>query len=204
MAGMLRTALPVAAIVLALVTGCGGSTVSGMAVADHSCAKVSAPMTAIDPASPTEPRLSIPQPDGWVRKTELDSKIIRFVMVNKNLSSKSFAANAVVTFESVSGNTESSRQILDGQRDNLESQLGATDVTSVDATQCGYPATTITYTAPRMGAAPSRKAKVLGVVVDSGDKTYLATVTVGSADDQNTTFVKDSEAILTGFAIAKQ
>jgi hypothetical protein len=185
---------------LAFVTGCGPTT-AGTAVADHSCTQVAAPMTKIASASATDPQLSIPQPDGWDRKTQLDSKIIRFVMVNRNLTSDNFAANAVVTFESVAGSTQSPRQILDGQRDNLETQLNATDVSGDDGTQCGYPATTISYTAPAMGPAPSRKAKVLGVVVKSGNKTYLATLTVGSADDENPTFAKDSETILKGFAI---
>jgi hypothetical protein len=185
---------------LALVTGCGPTT-EGTAVADHSCTQVTAQMTTIDSTSATDPQLRIPQPDGWDRKTELDSKIIRFVMVNRNLTADNFAANAVVTFESVAGSSQSPRQILDGQRDNLETQLKATDVSSDDGTQCGYPATTISYTAPAMGAAPSRKAKVLGVVIESGDRTYLATLTVGSADDNDPTYTKDSTTILKGFAI---
>lgn len=203
MAGM-RTVLTGSAVLgaalLTLLTGCGPTT-EGTAVADHSCTEVTAPMTTIDSESATEPQLSIPQPEGWDRKTELDSKVIRFVMVNRDLTADNFAANAVVTFESVAGGTQSPRQILDGQRENLESQLKATDVSAEDTTQCGYPATTISYTAPAMGPAPSRKAKVLGVVIESEDKTYLATLTVGSADEDNPTYAKDSETILQGFAI---
>ncbi|MET0698557.1 MAG: LpqN/LpqT family lipoprotein [Mycobacterium sp.] len=158
-------------------------------------------MTKIESTSATDPQLSIPQPEGWDRKTELDSQIIRFVMVNRSLTTDNFAANAVVTFESVAGSTQSPRQILDGQRDNLETQLRATDVSADNGTQCGYPATTISYTAPAMGPAPSRKAKVLGVVIESDAKTYLATLTVGSAADDDPTYAKDSETILKGFAI---
>jgi hypothetical protein len=186
--------------VLAVVTGCGPTT-EGKAVADHSCTEVTAPLTKIESTSASDPQLSIPQPDGWDRKTELDSQIIRFVMVNQSLSSDNFAANAVVTFESMAGSKQSPRQILDGQRDSLETQLGATDVSEDHGTQCGYPATTISYTAPAMGPAPSRKAKVLGVVVESDAKTYLITLTVGSADDGNPTYTKDAETILQGFAV---
>jgi hypothetical protein len=199
MAGM-RIVLAVTLTALALVTGCGPTT-EGTAVADHNCTEVAAPMAAIDSDSDTEPKLSIPQPEGWDRNTELDSKIIRFVMVNRDLSIDNFASNAVVTFESMAGATQSPREILDGQRDSLETQLKATDVVSEDGTQCGFPATTISYTAPAMGPAPSRQAKVLGVVIESGEKTYLATLTVGSADEQNPTYAKDAETILQGFAI---
>jgi hypothetical protein len=157
-------------------------------------------MTAIS-TPPDSPQLSIPQPQGWERRTELDSKIIRFVMVNKSLTADNFAANAVVTFESVTDSSQTPKQILDGQRENLEKQLKATDVTAEDDTQCGFPSTTISYTPPAMGASTPRKAKVLGVVIESGDKTYLTTLTIGSADDQNKTFVKDSGTILKGFAI---
>jgi Probable lipoprotein LpqN len=193
--------LSVAATILGLVAGCGSSTTGGAAVADHTCTKVSAPMTAIDPKAAGDPALSIPQPAGWERNTKLDSQIIRFVMVNKSLTTNNFAANAVVTFESVTSNTQSPKQILDSQQDNLKNQLKATDISATDGTQCGYPATTISYTAPAMGAVRSRKAKVLGVVIEANDKTYLTTLTIGSADDQNPTFATDSETILKGFAI---
>lgn len=150
---------------------------------------------------PDAPQLSIPQPAGWDRRTELDSKIIRFVMVNKSLTADNFAANAVITFETVNDSSQTPKQILDSQRDNLEKQLKATDVQAQDGTQCGYPSTMISYTPPSMGASKPRRAKVLGVVIESGGKTYLTTLTVGSADDQNTTFARDSATILKGFAI---
>ncbi len=186
---------------LVLLTGCGPTT-GGTAVADRSCTEVSAPMTDIKSTNPDEPKLSIPQPQGWERKTELDSKIIRFVMVNKSLVADNFAANAVVTFESVSNNTQSPKEILDSQRSNLETQLKATNVTYEDGTQCGYPSAIISYTAPAMGSIAPRRAKVLGVVVESEDKTYLTTLTIGSADDKNPTFAADSETILQGFAVS--
>jgi hypothetical protein len=193
--------LSVAATVLGLVAGCGNSSTGGTAVVDHTCTVVSAPMATLDAQAAGDPALGVPQPAGWERTTKLDSQIIRFVMVNKSLTANKFSANAVVTFESVTSNTQSPKQILDGQQDNLKNQLKATDISATDGTQCGYPATTITYTAPAMGGVPSRKAKVLGVVIEANDKTYLTTLTIGSADDQNPTFVTDSETILKGFAV---
>jgi Probable lipoprotein LpqN len=188
-------------MVLGLVTGCGSSASSLTAAADHHCTQVSAPMTKLDMVGAGDPALSIPQPEGWERNTKLDSEIIRFVMVNKSLTTDNFAANAVLTFESVNSTKESPKQILDAQQANLKNQLKATDVSATDGTQCGFPATTITYTAPAMGAIPTRKAKVLGVVIESHDRTYLTTLTIGSADDKNPTFAKDSETILKGFSI---
>jgi hypothetical protein len=193
--------LSVAATVLGLVAGCGSSTTGGAAVADHTCTKVSAPMTVIDDKAYGDPVLSVPQPEGWERNTKLDSQVIRFVMVNKALTADNFAANAVVTFESVTSNTQSPKQILDAQQTNLKTKLKATDISATDGTQCGYPSTTITYTSPAMGGVAPRKAKVLGVVIETKDRTYLTTLTIGSADDQNPTFAKDSETILKGFAI---
>jgi hypothetical protein len=200
---------------LVLVTGCE-STIGGTAVAshagadqtaanqadaDHSCAQVSAPMTPIEPRSTAEFQLTIPQPDGWVRDTKMDSQIIRFVMVDRDLTTDHFAPNAVVTFESLAHPTQTAREMLDDLPGALKQGLGATDVTSADITQCGYPAIMIDYTAPSMGPIPTRRQKALGVVMESGDTFYHTTVTIGSTDSQNPTYIKDSETIFKGFAI---
>jgi hypothetical protein len=198
----MRTAI-VAAVLTACVvlTGCGSNTTAGRPEADHSCNETSVPLTTIEASSDGEPELQIPQPRGWDTSDKMDSPMIRFVMVNTDLISDGFAPNAVVTFETAGGGSVEPDQVFTQQRELLESQLGATDVSAESGSQCGYSAQTISYTAPAMGEVPQRQAKVLCVLADVGGSTYLATVTVSSVAPDEPTYAADSENILTGFRV---
>ena len=177
----MRTAIvaPVLAT-LTLLTGCGSDTEGAPVAADHSCAETSVPLTTIAPQAEGEPELQIPQPPGWNTSDKLNSPMIRFVMINTDLTTENFSPNAVVTFETAGTGSTDPVEVFDQQRQLLESQLGAVDVSSESGTRCGYPAQTISYTAPKMGEVPERQAKVLCVLIETDGATYLSTVTVSS------------------------
>ena len=186
---------------LVLVAGCGSSTTDGAPVADHSCASTSAPLTVIDPQAEGEPELHIPQPAGWETSDKLNSPMIRFAMVNTDLTTDGFAPNAVVTFETAGSGETDADQVFDQQRELLETQLGATDVSVESGMQCGYAAQTISYTAPAMNEVPERQSKVLCVLADIDGATYLTTLTISSVDPDESVYAEDATTILTGFQI---
>ena len=141
----MRTLIVVPALTaLVFLTGCG-STTEGEAVADHGCSETSVPLTDIGTQADGEPQLSIPQPPGWDTSDQLNSAMIRFAMVNTDLTTDGFAPNAVVTFETAGGESADADQVFDQQRELLESQLGATEVSVESGLQCGYSAQTISY-----------------------------------------------------------
>lgn len=196
----MRTAI-VAPMLVAItaLSGCG-STTAGQPQADHSCADTAVPLTTVEAQAEGEPQLRVPQPPGWDTSDKLNSPMIRFVMVNTDLTTDNFSPNAVVTFETA-GDGADPAVVFDQQRELLESQLGATDVSSESGTQCGYPAQTISYTAPEMGDVPERRATVLCVLAEVDETTYLTTVTVSSVDAEDPTYAGDSENILSGFQV---
>ncbi|ANW63054.1 hypothetical protein BCA37_05000 [Mycobacterium sp. djl-10] len=187
-------------VALLLLTGCG-STTQGTPEADHSCAPAAGPMTTIDPVAEGEPQLEIPQPPGWNTSDALESPMIRFAMVNTDLISGNFAPNAVVTFENAGSESGEDDAVFTQQRELLETQLGATDVSTESGSRCGYPAQIISYTAPAAGEIPERSAKVLCVLSEVDGTTYLSTVTLSSVAPEEATYAADSEAILSGFRV---
>ncbi|MET0900794.1 MAG: LpqN/LpqT family lipoprotein [Mycobacterium sp.] len=204
----MRTVIVASALTaLVFVAGCGSSTTTdgttdGAAVTDHSCTSAAAPLTLIDPQADGEPELHIPQPAGWETSDKLNSPTIRFAMVNTDLASEGFAPNAVVTFETAGGDgAADADQVFDQQRELLESQLGATDVSVESGTQCGFAAQTISYTAPAMNEVPERQSKVLCVLADVDGATFLTTLTISTVDPEDSTYAEDSTTILAGFQI---
>jgi hypothetical protein len=192
-------AMAVLASCTTVVTGSAVKAPGGQSWTNSPCQQVLAPLVAIDQQAPGEPRLRIPQPRGWQRTTLLDSKIVRYALVNRDLVRKKFAPNAVVTLESSSDASIDQTKVLDRMRAGLIAGLGATDLAMTATTRCGYRAQSVTFTAPPMGHIPARRSTMLAVVGVFGGKTYAATLTVGSADPENPTFAHDAHTILTGF-----
>lgn len=202
-------ALPIVAAAL-VPCGCGAQTPSGPSAAGaapaanttataQSCTVVSAPLTAIDARSDTEPRLRIPQPPGWDRNGSLDSQLLRFTMVNKSLVADNIAPTAVVTLHSQRGHLDAG-QVFDKERSLLVSEVGATNMSVNNATVCGLPARTVSYTAT-FGRQPPHSLKLICVADQIGDQTYAVTVTVQTTDPANPTYQQDSETILTGLQV---
>lgn len=196
----------VTAVALLAVPGCS-KVVTGAASRDASvplpkpnkCEQVSVPLTAIDPHEAGEPQLKIPQPPGWERATMLDSDVIRFTMRNKDLAADNFMPTAVVTLESVPDGSSDNKAIFDQERAALVDRLGATGLHTSSTTRCGDEAELVEYDAPSMDRIPPRKVKTLMVAGTFGSNTYVATVTVQSTDPGNSTYARDTAAVLTGF-----
>lgn len=189
-----------------LIAACS-STVAGKPTAEsaesasNSCTPVSSPLSTIESKSITEPRLRIPQPPGWKRNTELDSELIRFVMVNTDLVSDQFAPNAVVTLERVRGTNVPPQHVLDEERKNLVASGGATDLQVRPGTTCGLTSETVAYTLPNQPRVPAHPAQVLIVAGTFGGDTYAVTVTVQTTNPGNPTYQSDSQNILNGFQV---
>jgi hypothetical protein len=162
------------------------------------CETVDAPLTTIPALRDDDPVMKIPQPQGWVRTTKLDSELFRFAMTNRSLISNGFGSNVVVTLESAPG-IEPPDGVFESQRGALESTFGATDLSATEHTLCGLPAETVQYQTPAMGNLSPHPGTVMMTVLHTDDKTYAATVTIQTGDPANPTYQRDAEAILTGF-----
>lgn len=165
------------------------------------CDEVSVPMVDIPTRTDQEPRLRIPQPQGWERATKLDSETIRFALRNQALTDQGFTPNAVVTLQKVSSDVGKPQQILDAQDQQLVAKLRVKDLKSTPTQVCGSLARSTTYTAPGMGKIPARNAASLAVVFQAGDVNYVSTLTVQTIKPDNPTYVTDSATILKGFQI---
>lgn len=128
----------------------------------------------------------------------MDSRIIRYAIVAPDMTADGFAPNAVVTLESVRGHQDA-EDVFEENRSNLIKMMGASDLSTEANMTCGLPSETTYYTAPPMGPAPERPIIMHAVVLDTGRTTYLATVTIQTADDENPTYQRDAQEIIDGF-----
>jgi hypothetical protein len=190
------SAVLVAALVVT-IAGCSDDAKPSAA----KCDEVSVPMVDIPTRTDQEPRLRLPQPQGWVRANKLDSETIRYALRNDTLVDQGFTPNAVVTLQKVGSDVGKPQQILDAQDKQLEAKLKVKDLKSTPTQVCGSTAQSTTYTAPAMGKIPARNAASLAVVYEAGDVNYVTTVTVQTIKPDNPTYVADSAAILKGFQI---
>lgn len=197
--------LAVIAATMLLLTGCSRS-ITGTAVSavgsgsggDGQCTMVEAPLADIPSVSAAEPRLRIPVPQGWERNSLMDSRIIRYAIVAQQLATGGFAPNAVVTLESVPGDQDPD-DVFDENRSNLVKMMGAFDLVTKVNTTCGLPSETTDYIAPPMGPAPRRPITMHAVVSKTGRATYLATLTIQTADGDDPTYQRDAQEIIDGF-----
>ena len=189
-----------AVVTAALVVAIAGCSEDAKPVAVK-CDEVSVPMVDIPTRTDQEPRLRLPQPQGWERTTKLDSETIRFALRNESLTDAGFTPNAVVTLQKVGSDLGKPQQILDAQSKQLVSKLKVKDLKSAPAQVCGSPAQSTSYTAPAMGKIPARNATSLAVVYQAGDINYVTTVTVQTIKPDNPTYATDSALILKGFQI---
>jgi hypothetical protein len=164
------------------------------------CEAVDAPLTTIPARNDDEPVMKVPQPQGWVRSTMMDSELIRFVMGNQTLVKDDFAPNVVVTFESARG-IEDPSVVFEGERESLESIAGASDLRVTEHTLCGLPAETVHFRMGAIGNVAPHPAIAVFAVLHTDDMTYATTVTKKSTDPGNPTYQRDSETILTGFQL---
>ncbi|WP_083266881.1 LpqN/LpqT family lipoprotein [Mycolicibacterium porcinum] len=158
------------------------------------CAESAAPLLKLKSQAPREPELALPQPDGWVRSTKLDSELIRGIIINDALRANDFSPNAGVTLEDLTGKVETPQQAFDAELNGV-TQVGGTIESQTPSTRCGQPAVVADY------RIQGRPATALIVVAKNNDKLYAATLTVQTAQPDNPTYVKDKKTILDGFQL---
>lgn len=199
-AGSALTAGLVAALAVA---GCS----AGKPSADK-CRTVDAEMVDIATRTDQEPRMRIPVPEGWERRSNLDSENIRFAIRNSALEAQGFTPNAVVTLQRFPADLGKPLQIIEVQNQDLAKKLKADDLSTSPAQVCGVPAVSSSYTAPEVKIPgpdippiPPRKASAVSVAYKDGDSIYLAIVTVQTVDPDDPAYVRDSATILDGFQL---
>ncbi|TMS54832.1 hypothetical protein E0T84_04555 [Mycobacterium sp. DBP42] len=166
----------------------------------NACAQFDGPLFDIPGRGAAEPQLRVPQAAGWNRSTKLDSEVIRFVLVNTDLTANQFAPNIVVTLEDAP--KADVQTIFTQQHANLVKLAGAKDLAFEPATVCGLPAETITFTADPSGpGAHSRVVTVLSVPTSVGGHQYLVTATVQTTDPDSPTYQHDAKTLLDGFQV---
>lgn len=162
-----------------------------------SCTAVDAPMADI-PTDADEPVLRVPRPAGWESNDWMASDgIFRYAMYNNALMDNGVAASALVALDEERGGTDP-KSIFMLKRGALAA-IGATDVTVETHTVCGHPAETVQYQTGAVTGLPSHPATLLLVGLQTGDRTYTASLTVESADPGDPVFVRDRQTLLTGF-----
>ncbi|ULN54781.1 LpqN/LpqT family lipoprotein [Mycolicibacillus parakoreensis] len=157
------------------------------------CANSDVPLHELEPHSPAEPRLALPQPPGWTFTTRLNSEVIRGSLINTALRANGFAPNAVVTLENLTGTAANPEQALALERDGIVDSIGPV-ATETPGTLCGYPALTVTY---RMQGRPVTAVAVAGA--DAHQRIWAATVSMQTTEPDNPDYVAAKTAILDGF-----
>jgi hypothetical protein len=164
------------------------------------CTRVNESAVEIPPADTTEPRMRIPQPPGWERNTQLDSQLVRFVLVNTGLSANQFAPNLVVTVEPTPA--AEVRTIYEQARRNLVRMAGATDLASEPTRVCGLPAELVSYRGAATGASPvGRSLTTLYVATRVGDRSVLISATIQTTEPDDPTYRRDAATMLNGFEV---
>ena len=196
-----RSRLVAVGCLINAATGFGGG-ISHAAPDRSGCQSVSAPMVDI-PGGDSEPRLRIPLPSGWEVSPALSptDASIRLAILNPALADSGFTPNAVAVLKKVDPRSGDALQILELQNEILRTKTDVTELNSMSSEVCGLPAMSATYTAQATGGAPPRKVTSLIVVDESDEATYIASVTIQSADHADETYARDSQIILDGFQV---
>lgn len=164
------------------------------------CAHADTAMADVPTRGTTEPRLRLPELDGWNRFTQLDSELIRYALANPSLTDHDFAPNIVLTIEPAP--SDNAKVVFAQSRSNLAKMAGATDMTSDTATVCGLPAERMRFQTPSMnGSKPGQHVQSLQVLATSGGRPYLVTATVQTKDPDNATYQHDAELLLAGLQV---
>ncbi|MCH9729563.1 MAG: LpqN/LpqT family lipoprotein [Actinomycetia bacterium] len=164
------------------------------------CHKVSYPLVGIPRRTPGEPIMQIPKPPGWeVVPIDEGDQSARFELANPALTANETAPNAVVVLRSEPGHRPA-QSIFDDARSELIN-MGFNEVQSESnaATVCGQPAEIGEYTTTMEGMSYSVFTKLLMVVAEAENETYIAALFVGTTEPDNPIYQRDSQAIFDGF-----
>ncbi len=154
------------------------------------------PLFKLDSQAAGEPTLALPHPPGWVFNTELNSSLIRAMMGDPELRANGFTPDVVVTLENLTDRVSTPQQALDAE----VAGVTGTDVAAaldkrIPGTVCGYPSTTITYTAFDGHTATA----LIIAAQDNRNSIWAATITIQTTEPDNPDYINTKRAILAGF-----
>lgn len=149
----------------------------------------------LDPRTPDEPTITIPQPPGWDLMPGKDETPIRGVLYNQDLRRHGFTPNAVVTCEELTGQVGLPAQALAKERSAITDLVGELD-TDVPGTVSGFPGRTITY---NLQGRPATG--LLVAVQNAQDRIWAVTVTIQTTDAENPHYVSAKQVILGSLAV---
>jgi hypothetical protein len=165
-------------------TGCGGQSVTKWA--------------AIDPKSPDEPAVRLPQPTDWKRVNWQDMQSVRLMLRNDSLG-KLVPPSVAVAIDDATGRAADPQAVIDAERAKLK-QPEVTDISDSTAKVCGFTATTFSYRSGQ-GAQGPRLVKTVVIVPQYNNKMFDVVVTAQAGDAGDDALLTDAQSILAGMEI---
>jgi len=164
------------------------------------CNEVNYPLADIPPRAEGEPMMKIPQPPGWNNATGWHPES-RFALSNRAFNVNDGVTTAYVYLKPMPSHV-SVQEIFDYASSSLISEDGAEIQSITPTTVCGQPAQITEYTrtikSPK-GESQPISGKMLTAVTESEDMTHAVQLSVATAEPDNPTYQRDSQAMLDGF-----
>lgn len=167
------------------------------------CRGVSYPLAYIPKRTVTDPTMMIPRPPGW-DIVEFEGMESRFALANRALSNANeFTPRAIVNLDAREPEPgvdwpPKAQAMFDEARSAML-DLRAEFQSSTPTTVCGQQAEISEYTQPAEGLSAPVVTKLLMLVAESENVTYLAQLRVSTTEPDNPTYQRDSQAMLDGF-----
>lgn len=172
----------------------------GKRISNPKCNSVTVPLMEVPLDDDFEPRVEVPQPEGWERVKRFESGVVRIFLAGKDLESNGFVPNATVAIANLSGKASNEEAAFAAERSGLEA-FGVTDLVEAPSTICGYPSNTLTYNMA-LGPVPSHRVTTTIVAVKNGSKMFTVGVSVQALDDTVSGFDTARETILAGLQVS--
>lgn len=192
-----------------LASGCtavvGGDAIAtpgeeGKRLTNPKCSVVTVPLLEVPLDNDSEPRVEVPQPEGWERIKRFESGVVRVYLSAPDLQANGFVPNATVAIANLTGKVASEDAAFAAERNGLD-MFGVTDVVEASGTVCGYPSKTLTYNMG-LGKIPVHRVTTSIVAVKNGGKVFTIGVSVQALDDTVRGFDSGRETILAGLQVS--
>ncbi|MGV9803758.1 hypothetical protein ACWDTP_37515 [Mycobacterium sp. NPDC003449] len=180
------------------------STAPTSAAADagpaEGCADVAVDNWAeVSPAAPGEPTVRVPQPTNWVPVPELAQPPIKFIMRNPALVVAGTVPVVSLSVGDATDGRKTPQDLLDDSFTGFK-MGGAQNITSHNATVCGFPGRMIDYFT-RAPDGTQITVRAVSVMIPVGARIMNVVATVQSAHPDDPTYQRDSELVISGLTI---
>ena len=172
-------------VAVAVAIAGAGCSDDGSKPSADSAKNVSVPMIDIPTRTDQEPRMRIPQPQGWERTTKLDSETIRFAIRNPALAAGRLHPQRGGDLQKIGLDVGKPKQILDARE-----SAAADEAQSHRSQGHRRPGVWVVGRGhhlhrARHGQDPGQEGDVAGDRLPGGDANYVATVTVQAIKPDN-------------------